>query len=451
MKDVTRLFILLTYLDPSAAELDEIKQLVSRKLDWDFFKQLLKVNLNHSMIHQFALKAEVFDKLPQDIQSELSTVYHEVAEHNQARIEYLKVTLKRFEEEKLNTILLKGICLAHTVYNDPTIKRSNDVDLLSLREEWDQIRSIYEEQNFFPIGERVKKDDKVQKKVSHATVAYVSQDLKCVMGTLWGIKTHLGPYKINYDELYHRARTVELYGSQTKIFSPEDTLLHLSLHFGYFKTQLKDLSDIYNLIRYYRDDIDWDLLVKVAIEYKAANHVYQALVLSHFMCPMDELPAIIKQLEPYAWGHYKSALKKKVHSMDDFLVMSTDYLQVLEFSFMKFINSKKSTEKIKFFFKSIKAMTWPEDEDFKRIHFELNIPWYKVPYYRLKSFFVVTRAAGEELGHILILGMYLKLFVDTFIAVLTLPFFWRQKSLEDYSSDLGLTKDQMEKLENSFH
>ncbi|KHD07079.1 hypothetical protein PN36_04710 [Candidatus Thiomargarita nelsonii] len=70
------------------------------------------------------------------------------------------------------------------------------------------------------------------------------------------------PFKIMVDTLWEQARPFMVEDVQVYCLSPEDLLFHLCIHTavqnGFFG--IRFLCDIHNTIRYYQDEIDWEIL-----------------------------------------------------------------------------------------------------------------------------------------------------------------------------------------------
>ena len=116
-----------------------------------------------------------------------------------------------------------------------------------------------------------------QEKFSHHAPPFFSRDLKLMVGTHWGLITPLAPYTIDYDAIWSRVVDVDFYGHPAKAMAPEDNLHHLCVHLPYYKCGLRELADIYNLVRH--QPIDWGLFAAEVAKAKTENLVYHALSL----------------------------------------------------------------------------------------------------------------------------------------------------------------------------
>ncbi|MFO7600341.1 MAG: nucleotidyltransferase family protein, partial [Candidatus Desulfacyla sp.] len=113
----------------------------------------------------------------------------------------------------------------------------------------------------------------------------------------WGIAKSASPFAIDTKGLWERAWTEELNGITVHVLSPEDLLLHLSLHDAYYHQLnlfgLRPCCDMAVVVRHFSHKIDWEGLQFRAREWGIEKYLYLMLRLSReFLCadiPVDLL------------------------------------------------------------------------------------------------------------------------------------------------------------------
>ena len=117
----------------------------------------------------------------------------------------------------------------------------------------------------------------------------------------WSIARPDGPFQIDLDGLWERAQRASIVGVEALVLSPEDLILHLCLHSSFthkFRIGLRMCWDIREVVRHYRDAIDWDLLVRRAQQWGIGQYVYLTLRLVRELLAADIPVARIAALEP---------------------------------------------------------------------------------------------------------------------------------------------------------
>lgn len=92
--------------------------------------------------------------------------------------------------------------------------------------------------------------------------AYRSPDKEMVVEMHWNIMPALERFNIDADDLWARTRHEIIAGQKAHVLSPEDLLLHISLHAckeGFFRG-LRSLLDISKIIQHYGEGIDWGII-----------------------------------------------------------------------------------------------------------------------------------------------------------------------------------------------
>jgi hypothetical protein len=252
-------------------EVRHIQELVERGPDWQEIARkseqwgvgpLLYINLR---------QAVPSGHVPAPVAERLRHLYHREAIHGTARRELLGAALARFAEAGVPVIVLKSAALATLTYRSPALRAMKKIDLLVHRHDRTRVDTVL-------------------------------LNLRDVLGAPVGGKAGLSLLDVRHDlfdpskadripaavrlpieDLWDRARSVEIASVPTLVLSHEDLLLHLAMHLtmaARFVGHVRTLCDIAEVSRRHGDAIDWSRLVAQACAYDLAKPLYHSLRLA---------------------------------------------------------------------------------------------------------------------------------------------------------------------------
>lgn len=447
-----QLMILLTYVHPREEEAALARELVGKVRDWDGFWELSRFNKTPPLVYENFKKTGAWDQVPAPTQTIFEEEANRIAKKNLERVERSKIFLGQFVEEGIEVSIIKGVAYAELFYFNTGYKRMNDIDILVKKKDRKRIYEIYDELGYFFVGERIKDNLEKNDKLQHVGPAFVSRDMKCVIGTQWGLKTPLGPYKLNYDKVWDRVRDFDFHGLPLKTMSPEDHLHHLCLHLGYFKVSARDLMDLYNLTRYFGKAFDWDLFMEISTESKTENVVFHALSTANRLCPSFGMQEVAARVRPRTKRAWRRGVRKKVRNLEVLLGMCSDQFQTVEKAHFAFESTEKVGEKWRSFGKMWGAILRPPRSEVIKMAAlykptRLQVFWARltIPY---RLFWVLAQEASWFLLGLLMMKTTIDLFKVTFRA----PFVSGKKLTghREYAESLGVSLEQLQKFTDNF-
>ena len=178
--------------------------------------------------------------------------------------------LDAFSEGGIEVMALKGIVLRETLYPDPGMRASGDVDIMIRRPEWRRAAACLESIGYrvaagADIGDSYTPDD------FHHMAPYESPNGGVMVEVHW----HLVPCVLHVDarELWQRAAELHLEGRTLWRLSGEDQFLHLCVHAAQtaFNTGLRHLIDVAELER--TGVFDEDVIVSRSARWGIQRHV----------------------------------------------------------------------------------------------------------------------------------------------------------------------------------
>lgn len=417
-----RLVVLLSYAKHDAAEAAEAQALAARVVAWDEVLELTLHNASAPLAHANLVKLELFEGLPKGVRQRFEARSAEVERQNEARLVVGRELFKRFEEAGLPVVILKGILFAETVYRNAYYKKMNDIDLLVRQEDLDGVFDVYEALDFFSAGELIGGNPREQEKFSHHSPPFFSKNLDCMVGTHWGLITPLAPYEIDYEAIWSRVVDVDFYGATAKAMAPEDNVHHLCVHLPYYKTGVRELADIYNVIREVGPAFDWELFLNEVAKAKTENLVYHALMLSNRLCPLVEVTEVLRQIEPRVSRYYRDDAQRKTASLSGLLRCRSVHLSVIEKAFTKLNASKDPKEMREAFLRMWRNFLFAPGEEVDKLN-SLHQPSF-LRRLRARAYtpYRISKVFVRDLGPGIFLMLMGKTFHDVVRASLTAPF-----------------------------
>lgn len=371
--------------------------------------------------------------------------YEQIKIQNEKRNERAVEFLKIFKEEGIDVIILKGNYLAHTVYNEVGYKRMNDLDILIRKEDWDRIQDVYLRLGYIPLGFGWSGEKEKPASFSHVGIGYISPDFSCIIGSQWGIKSPTTAYHVDIHDLWNNARSFNFCGVAIKSLSPEYNLIHLILHMGIYKCGIRDLMDIYNLMRTEAiDEIELKRLIKQA---NAAQKSRFTMTLCNLCYPVFSQKLIL-EIAMKNKGFIGRRLVKRLETMQsthDFQTSYNDYFQDIEKKVIYFNLFPTFHIKLNFYLKILKMVYFPSSEMALRLNDKTHLPhfWNKLMS-KLKAPYFVFSLIAQEIGWKFTILLFIKLLFDLLFSIknYVIP----SKSYFDYLKEKGINPKEIEKV-----
>ena len=271
-------------LDSAAVE--KIREAGSEILDWDQTREqavglglapLLFSNLSDTRLR---------DICPEPFYSKLaraSCLSAYVALH---RGQELVRILDLLGAAGIEPVLLKGAALACTVYDNPTLRTMNDLDLLVREAEIPAavaaLETISYRQFYRPALANPNDRARFYGR-HHHTTPLISPRGKVVVELHRHIVMMNSEVAYDVERIRSRTRLVNLEGRQVRVPSPADLVLHTCLHLSYadrFVGKLRDLIDLHETVSLHGDEIDWGAILAEIPSDAAARCLYSCLDLA---------------------------------------------------------------------------------------------------------------------------------------------------------------------------
>ena len=129
-------------------DVEKIQEMLSENMDWYYFHQISAKNKVFELCISNLEKVGLAGRIPKEI----SEIFRQRTTQNLNQYQLNKKELMTFintcYEKKLKLAPVKGIYLSDFLYQDPSIRKSNDVDVLILMDDIPQMTEILQQQGF---------------------------------------------------------------------------------------------------------------------------------------------------------------------------------------------------------------------------------------------------------------------------------------------------------------
>ena len=276
------------------------------QINRDEFIRLVTYHGVGGLLFYWLRKMKLGSSLPRDVYRGLHDIYESLLNIAEDHQEVLKRILMRFNDSRVELVLLKGAQLGHIDYPHFSLRPMGDIDLLV--KESDQLRiiklmlemgfSLYETSQtcdkFF-----IRQISKRRKKKTHKPIFIEVHS---------NLQVHIRlnkSFSVDMDEFWNSIQEKATAGFPFLQLCPTYNLIYLCSHLGeHHFSRLIWAYDIALLIHRHREEIDWGKLEDLCGRMKIRSPLYYSLSLCRefFQIPIPE--KVLKGLSP-SWGRRK--------------------------------------------------------------------------------------------------------------------------------------------------
>ena len=356
---------------------------------------------------------DFIDYLNVEVVSLFEKEFQKILLQNEQRNDAVMPILEAFVKNDIDVIVLKGNVFTQTIYKSFGYKRMNDFDILIKKEDWSKIQDIYQKLNFIPLGFGWTGEKHQATNFSHTGIPYISRNLKCMIGSQWGLKAPTSSYKFNINEIWETAEDYNFKGIKVKKLSAKNNLLHLVLHLGVYKCGVRDCMDIYNLLL--TEDIEKYNFAKIFIEANGLDKAFFAFNLCHKMAniPDSEILNLVDNTKPSLLKKIYHKRIKAIGESQNWQVSYNDYFQDIEKNVVYFNIYHEFHVKLKIYVRIIQQIYFPTSEMALKFIEKSHQP---IILNKIKAFFIapfyVLALLAEEIGLQATLYILVKLFFN---------------------------------------
>ena len=270
------LYCATTHMDEKKA--CEVRAILDRGLDWNYVLGIHSLTSTIPLLFYNLKKITGRNSISRSVVDGLRASYVAVLRKNIEIYRELHGILAELQDKGIPVILLKGAALAEILYPDIALRPMSDIDILVKKADLHSVVAALSKLGYTPIH----LDDPFYEG-HHHIVPYKRRDRERGNFFIMEVHHNIVPAplmsRIDVDYLWEDTQTLNAGGIDALALSTENMLLHLCLHLSTtsFINGLRILVDISEIIRYYGEKLDWDLLVKKSNEFGVGSSVYYPL------------------------------------------------------------------------------------------------------------------------------------------------------------------------------
>jgi hypothetical protein len=287
MMNVERqILIAASDLNPDEDRLQRLQDLMHHDFDAAHLLDLSIQNGVGGLLYRNLQKAEAMEQLGPEASQKLHSIYYQTVLLNLKLIHNLKAILKRLDQDNINVVLLQGITLLNTVYEDVGLRPMKDIDLWVLPDDYDRlIGSLeaggYAKEEFYPT-------------------TYVKDETAIDINThiLWADRIKARGLLLNrsQEDIFQNTVRTDFEDLTALCLDPCDQVLYLSLHvIKHHAERLIWLLDIMGLVEHWTV-ADWQALIdraqELGMQKAVAQIIYLLELLLAFQPPAGTQPAL---------------------------------------------------------------------------------------------------------------------------------------------------------------
>ncbi len=240
-----KLLICCADLNASEKVRSQAHGILFQDLRWDVLIQKASRHGLAPLLYSFLSKSND-QRIPDEILNVLKNIFYANAVRNLKLERELIAILERFRRRSIDCIVLKGLFLLQSIYENIALRPMDDIDLLVHRNDLPKVHTALGELAYsFP-------SDSFPTRFYHHVhfhVVYVSAKPRVLapVEVHWNIQDKFNALKIDIDQMWERAVPWNYGGSAALTMGPEDLLAYLCYHVdkhGCYSKFIRSYSDL---------------------------------------------------------------------------------------------------------------------------------------------------------------------------------------------------------------
>jgi hypothetical protein len=257
----TTLLLLLSRVEPARAVFEESQSLIDSGICWDTFMRLSVTHCTANFIYKNLL---MLDNIPREILKRFEKIYYYSLRANILSISELDRLIHGLEERGIDVIALKGAPTSESIFGDIALSPFADLDILVKVNDIQRTREFLEAEGYT-----------LNDKGFDEYRAFFIKELYHISlsGYRFTIEPHWNLFFRYFttppEFWWEESIRVSSEGREYTFLSPEKNILYTTFRlFAKLFTPLKFLVMVAEVLRHYRDEMDWDKLFRYARQYK---------------------------------------------------------------------------------------------------------------------------------------------------------------------------------------
>jgi len=209
----------------------------------------------------------------------------------------LRRLLLAFQDIGIEAVILKGAALMEEIYGDIALRPMGDIDLLVHSEDLQRAGEQLVALGYTPL--EIEPNRRWGPANHPHLPPYINQALSVWVEVHWDLVGQYNPFVRTLPHVWENLRTRKIAGVEALVLSPEDQLLHLSVHAfpAQHSLSLRRICDFAKAVHTYRHQVDWGRLLHTARETKTEGALCYALYFSEQVFGPLAPPSVLAELK----------------------------------------------------------------------------------------------------------------------------------------------------------
>ena len=364
LSDEEKLMLLCSRMEMNKEEKITAEDILkSSTMDWNRFIALAD---SYSVLPFTYKNLQLYlESIPENSKSALRGKVGRVFARNMGDLDNIKFLVHIFKEGGVDVLFTKGAALMLDIYNGLGLRTFADIDILIKEEDMAKVKGLLEDKGFTEYVEGSTSD----RYRSQRVFALGGKLVLDVHVDLMGRRLHNRLQGIDASSIWHTKKKIIFGDMEFYTFDPVHAILYQCMHLAiqHSFVGLLGYVDINEMIRRYKDQIDWDVFLKRAKECRIRRPVYYSLLFTKEMLEAPVPENVLKDLKQVERGLDRWAFKKIRTNKDgtDYLaelVMFDSLWDTLKFTTLSFVSQPKQfTHFFRIFGRIIKEIFTPSE------------------------------------------------------------------------------------------
>jgi hypothetical protein len=290
------ILLLCTTANISPRARTRLSQIITKSVDWEYFLNLAVFHGITPLVNHQLVTNGFSPQVPQPYRDQLQHGYNSMVYRNLTLSRELANVLSTFSPQGIETICLKGTVLAEALYGNPALRMVADMDILVHPGDISKAGSLLAK-----LGYEQTMPDRPRNHPFHEEPYCKKASFPILLELHWDLDNR-ELVAFPEQEIWHRARQLQLEGVSTRVLSPEDNLLFMANHLPKHDFHLlKFLADVAELLRKHEQSLDWDYITGSARSWGIEPAVYYALRRAKELIGAPVPASSLEEMKPRTW------------------------------------------------------------------------------------------------------------------------------------------------------
>lgn len=320
-----RLLIAAARLRMTEEEEWRLRQLLGKEVPWERIVAAASGLGLGPPLYRNLIRRRIADRVPGAALAALAKSARAAACRFAIQLDSLRAVLAVLRRNGIDPVLLKGVALALTLYDQPALRPMQDIDLLVEEEEVDRALSGLREIGFRGISSE--RSDAFYATHHHAR-PMIRTGGQVIVEIHRGLVPPEDGLKLDPGPFIERAVRIERHGERFRTLEREDQILHLGLHLSYadrFIGRLRDLLDLHAVIDQEGRPLEWGLILACSRRHEVSRSLYSTLDLARRLLGTPVPAAVLGELTREAgWDPFAASLLRTLARSSLFRASSSE-------------------------------------------------------------------------------------------------------------------------------